>query len=81
MLKNVTITLEEEDLRWVRRKAADQGLSLSKLLGQMIEHERHRRTSDAYWQAYERWKKISAQGLDIDAANRLTREEAHERRR
>jgi len=47
--KNVTITLEEEALRWARREAADKGLSVSKFLRQMLEKE-YRRTG-AYWKA------------------------------
>jgi hypothetical protein len=40
--------------------------------------ENQMRMSDAYWRAYERWKKIeSIEGLD--AAGRLSREQAHER--
>ena len=39
------------------------------------------RQTDSYWKAFEKWKQLSAKGLDVDAANRLTREEAHERHR
>jgi hypothetical protein len=35
------------------------------------------RVLDDYWRAYRRWKKIG--GFPVDAANRLTREEANER--
>ena len=37
------------------------------------------RLRDDYWRAYQRWKKIG--GFPVDAANRLTRDEAHERRK
>lgn len=78
VLKNVTLTVSEEGLRWARRKAAEENTSVSKLLGRMIEDQM--RLSDEYWKAYEGWKAIeSIEG--IDAQNRLTREEAHERRR
>jgi hypothetical protein len=77
VLKNVTITLEEEALRWARRKAAEENTSVSKLVGRMLEDKM--RQTDEYWAAYERWKRIKPiRGI---AANRLTREEAHERRR
>ena len=78
MLKNVTVTLDEEALRWARHQAAEEGTSVSKLVGQMIEREM--RQTGAYWQAYERWKKIKPiPGLD--ASKRMTREEVHDRTR
>ena len=77
MRKNITITVSEEVARWARRKAADENTSVSKLVGRILE--RQMRASDEYWQAYERWKKL-ADIKDIDAAGRLSREEAHERR-
>ena len=77
MLKNVTVTLEEEALRWARRQAAEENTSVSKLLGRLIEGEMQR--GGEYWAAYERLKRIKPiPGL---AANRLTREEANARRR
>ena len=79
MLKNVTITVEEEALKWARHQAAEQGVSVSKLVGEILKREMGGRGA-AYWQAFESWKRLSAQGLDVDATNRLTRDEAHERR-
>lgn len=77
MLKNITITVSEEAARWARRKAAEENTSVSKLVGQMLD--RQMRMSDQYWEAYRQWKKLgSIKG--IDAAHRLSREEAHERR-
>ena len=76
MLKNVTITLDEEALRWARHQAAEQGTSVSKLVGQMLEREMHDR--DAYWQAYERWKKIKPVPMTRPVGS-ISREEAHER--
>ena len=74
-MKNVTITLDEEVAHWARRKAADQDISVSKLIARMLDREM--RASDQYWQAYEEWKKLD---LKLDASQRATREEAHERR-
>ncbi|MEK7403510.1 MAG: hypothetical protein AAB225_00235 [Acidobacteriota bacterium] len=63
--------------RWSRRKAAEENTSVSRLVGRMLENQM--RVSDEYWRAYRRWKKIG--GIKgIDAAGRLTREEAHARR-
>jgi hypothetical protein len=77
VLKNVTITVSEEVARWARKKAAEENTSVSRLVGRMLENQM--RVSDQYWQAYQRWKKIGNLP-GIDAAGRLSREEAHERR-
>lgn len=77
VLKNVTITLSEEVARWARKKAAEENTSVSRLVGRMLENQM--RASDEYWQAYKRWKKIGNLP-GIEAAGRLSREEAHERR-
>jgi hypothetical protein len=77
VLKNVTITVEEDALRWARKQAAEENTSVSKLVGRMLEDKM--RQTDEYWAAYEKMKRIEPiPGL---AANRLTREEANERRR
>lgn len=77
VLKNITITVSVEAARWARLKAAEENTSVSRLVGQMIESQM--RLTDEYWRAYQRWKKIG--GIPgIDAAGRLSREEAHARR-
>lgn len=75
MLKNMTITVSEEAVRWARRKAAEENTSVSRLVGGMLENQM--RLSDEYWRAYEHAKKI--RNLRLNAARRLTREEAHGR--
>lgn len=77
MLKNVTITVSEEAARWARKKAAEEGTSVSRLVGAMLENQM--RLTDEYWNAYEKWKQLEPiPGLD--AANRPSRDEAHARR-
>ena len=77
VLKNMTITVSEEAAHWARKKAAEENTSVSKLVGRMLEDQMRR--TDEYWAAYEKWKKIKPiPGLD--AAHRLTREEANARR-
>ena len=76
VLKNVTITIPEEVAHWARTKAASENTSVSRLVGRMLEAQM--RQSDDYVEAYKRWKELPA--LNIDAASRLTRQEAHERR-
>jgi hypothetical protein len=79
VLKNVTVTLDPEVAHWARRKAADENTSVSKLIGRLLEKQM--RASDAYWQAYEEWKKLPRDlGGSIDASKRFSRDEAHERR-
>ncbi len=77
VLKNVTITLSEEVARWARKKAAEENTSVSKLVGRILENQM--RLGDEYWRAYERWKQIGAI-KGVDAARRLSRDEAHGRR-
>ena len=79
VLKNVTITVEEDALRWARKQAAEKNTSVSKLVGRMLEDKM--RLTDEYWAAYEKWKSLEGLSIPGLAANRLTREEANERRR
>jgi len=74
----MTITVNEEVARWARKKAAEENTSVSQLVGRMLENQM--RLSDDYWRAYRRWRRIGPI-KGIDAAHRLTREQAHERRR
>ena len=79
VLKNVTITVEEDALRWARKQAAEKNTSVSKLVGRILEDKM--RQTDEYWAAYEKWKSLKGLSIPGLAANRLTREEANERRR
>jgi hypothetical protein len=56
VLKNVTVTVEEEALKWTQRRASEKGTTVSKLVGQMLAREM--RNGDSYWRAYEEWKKL-----------------------
>jgi hypothetical protein len=75
--KNVTIKLSDETALWARRKAAEENSSVSKLVSGMIEREM--RLSDEYWRAFDRWKSRRPTA-SIGAAQRMSREEVHERR-
>jgi len=73
----VTIRISDEAALWVRRKAAGENISVSRLIGAMIEQQM--RLTDDYWRAFEHWKSnrpLAASG----ATQRMTREQAHERR-
>jgi hypothetical protein len=76
VLKNITITVSQEAALWARKKAAEENTSVSKLVGQMLETQM--RQSDEYWKAFRKWQELDS--IDgIDAARRLSREEAHAR--
>lgn len=75
--QRITISLDPKVLLWARRRAADENISLSKLIERLIQKE----GSDAYWRAYEEWQRLTDDlGGSIDASKRFTRDEAHERR-
>ena len=77
MRDRITISLDPKVLRWARGKAADENISLSALVSRLLGQA----GSDAYWRAYEEWKRLPRDlGGQIDAAKRFTREDAHERR-
>ena len=76
-MKNVTITADEKVLRWARREAAERGVSVSKLVGQILDREMRR--TDSYWRAFEEWKKIKP--VRMTASLPMDRESAHERRK
>jgi hypothetical protein len=73
----ITIGLFDEAARWVRRKAAEENTSVSKLIGRMLETQML--LSDSYWAAYRKWKRIGTIN-GTDASGRLSRDEAHARR-
>ncbi len=77
VLKNITITVPVNVALWARKKAAEENTSVSRLVSRMLEDKM--RQTDEYCRAYRRVKRISLPG--IDDAHRLSREEAHERRR
>jgi hypothetical protein len=77
MLKRLTITLSDDVAAWARRRANEKHTSVSKLVGRVLESQM--RMGEGYDRAYRRWKRL--RNLPIEAANRLSREEAHERRR
>jgi hypothetical protein len=70
--RNITIKLADETALWARRKAAEENTSVSRLVREM-------HLSDAYWRAFEHWKSHRPAG-GAGAAQRLSRDEVHERR-
>lgn len=78
MQRKVTIKVDEEVLRWARRKAADENTSVSLLVGQMLAEKM--RLTDEYWQANERFKKLMTMPAILDGAG-MSRDEMHQRGR
>jgi hypothetical protein len=76
VLRNVTITVSEDVLRWARKKAAEEETSVSRLVGRMLEDEMRR--TDQYWKAYEKWKKLKPIP-EFDASKRAKRDELYDR--
>jgi hypothetical protein len=75
--RNVTIRISDQAALWARRKAAEENTSVSRLVGEMLE--RQMRLTDDYWQAFEHWK-ANRPLAGSSAAQRMCREEVHERR-
>lgn len=75
-MKNVTITVEEPDLEWVRVEAAKRGTSVSRLVGGFIADMRRR--DDAYMRAYEAWRS-DTRNWTSDGQPYPTRERLYER--
>ena len=79
VLRNFTLTLPEEVARWVRVRAAEENVSMSKLVGRILESQMAR--ADDYAVAHRRWQKLmKSDSLQVDTKNRLTREQANGRR-
>lgn len=75
-MKNVTITVDEPDLEWVRVEAAKRGTSVSRLVGGFITDMRRR--DDAYVRAYEAWRSDTRTWVSDDSPY-PTRERLYER--
>lgn len=76
-MKNVTITVEDSVLEWVRVEAAKRGSSVSRLVGEMLaEKMRH---EDAYEQAMRDALRFQSWGSSDGPY--LSRDEMYERAR
>jgi hypothetical protein len=76
VLKNVTITLDEDALHWARRQAADEGTSVSKFVGKVIQDRM--RSADGYRRAFATIKRINPIP-GFDASKRVPREQLYDR--
>jgi hypothetical protein len=76
-MKNVTITLDERTAGWLRRHAAKHGMSVSRVVGDMLRERMHEaRGYDAAMQRFLAFKPIA---FEYVQGRRPTREELHDR--
>lgn len=76
-LRNVTVTLKEDVARWARLEAARREMSVSRLLGAILEE--HMREEDGYERAMRR--ALGRKPFLKVSGRYLSREEAHDRAR
>lgn len=77
IVRNVTITLDEETVQWARIEAAKQGTSVSRLVGEMLRD--HMMTDEAYERARRSYTRRSATLLKGKGVSYPTRDEIHSR--
>jgi hypothetical protein len=77
VVKNVTITMDEEVARWARIRAAERHTSVSRLVGELLKEKM--REEDDYRLAMERFLAQQPQVLRKAGTTLPKREELHER--
>jgi hypothetical protein len=79
-MKNITITLDEKTAAWVRIYAAEQGKSVSRLVGEMLmQRMRELRDYDESMRRYLARLARKAVAFEWVDGQRPTREELNER--
>ena len=76
-MKNVTITVDDASLEWVRIEAAKRNTSVSRLVGEMLADKM--RQEDAYAQAMRGWLGKERQWRS-DGSAYPSREQTYDRR-
>lgn len=76
-MKNVTITLPEDMVRWLRVKAAKENSSMSRWVAKLLE--RMRRQEDEYGDAMKRYLAMKPHKIEWSEGRRPTREELYGR--
>jgi hypothetical protein len=77
VMKNVTITMDEDVARWARIKAAEQDTSVSRLVGDMLREKMMNERS--YHLSMRRYLSRKPRPLSTPGASYPAREEIHER--
>jgi hypothetical protein len=76
VMRNVTITLDEETARWARIEAAHRNTSVSRLIGELLHQ--HMRDQTTYKDAMQRYLARTSTALK-DTGRYPAREELHDR--
>jgi hypothetical protein len=76
-MKNITVTLDDETAAWARSHAAQNNLSLSRFLGDLLH--RTMNESQAYEVAMQRWLSMKPFPLTGEAQPYPKREELYDR--
>jgi len=76
-MPNLTITAEEDVLRWARIRAAERNTSVARLVGEMLRE--HMRATAGYEAARHRF--LSAKPRKLSRSAYPDRDELHERAR
>ena len=77
-MKNVTITLDEETAQWARVQAARQGVSVSRLVGQILREQRLQEAE--YGAAMQRFLGRRPEALKDRGEGYPAREDLYDRR-
>lgn len=77
MLRNVTITLDEETAHWARVQAAHRNLSVSRFVKELLEAQM--RADDSYEQAMTSYLARPAHALSEPDRSYPSRDELHDR--
>lgn len=77
VMRNVTITLDEEVARWARIEAAKRETSVSRFVGEMLRD--HMRSEDAYEAARRQFFAVAPRPLRKTDSRLPSREEIHDR--
>lgn len=74
-MKKITVTLDKRTVTWVRAQAANQGKSVSRLVGELLRQ--HMSDALAYTAAMRRFQAIKPFAADWVGGRRPTREELY----
>jgi hypothetical protein len=78
-MKNITISVDPETAAWVRVHAAEKGMSVSRLVGEILQEQMHDRRE--YQRSMRRYLSKPPFNLTGESERYPTREEIHDRSR
>jgi hypothetical protein len=76
-MKNVTITLDEEVARWARVRAAELDISVSRMLGDLLQEQMRRQVT--YQTEMRQFMVRERRPLNADGSAYPSRDELHDR--